>query len=610
MSRGDHAIGSSKRNLVLKTAGSIRVLVGDKYYTLNFKNENEESSENDSSESTIDDEVVDLDSVNDSYESVIVVSSKDYYDNNNYPGDGKVIFTLDGGMYYTSNGILNKYVSDVKIDLPKEFNDTISFNNPVPFKINSNNLIQNLNSRFLEGYSSSDFMKNGSTIKINNLIVDNIESNDGNFYYKNGEYSIKPFVPELFFINNKVKIGNGVNIISSQEIEYSKGLPHENSLLEDFLNVIEAFYLSEGYSPYYYFTNLFGYDDSLDLTPISKYSEYKQIEAISKMSDILLYKKDSQLWNNEVILDGEKYSLKDIGNNVVNINNLPYKKASYILNVDSTDHLNIYDEFKIKITEYFRTDINNNIDSSCYNENTYLDSKDVEVNCIITKIDRLNNKISITTDYESYIYNSSILNNYEFKYEGEVYKYKSYYIEDQECIKSDINIQYINSGDSIIGDLSGESLDEFEDDLSGYGLIMNGNTYLYYPYINTADIQKSNIKSSEIIESIINVCDINESNITNSRIINNIEYIKLEKQDKKIDYIIDIENNLNYSILSNENNIILPNTNINGLIVNIYFIDYTNFSVNGNYTNINAGSYISYRNIPVNKDEYKWIKIN
>lgn len=610
MSRGDHAIGSSKRNLVLKTAGSIRVLVGDKYYTLNFKNENEESSENDSSESTIDDEVVDLDSVNDSYESVIVVSSKDYYDNNNYPGDGKVIFTLDGGMYYTSNGVLNKYISDVKIDLPKEFNDTISFNNPVPFKINSNNLIQNLNSRFLEGYSSSDFMKNGSTIKINNLIVDNIESNDGNFYYKDGEYSIKPFVPELFFINNKVKIGNGVNIISSQEIEYSKGLPHENSLLEDFLNVIESFYLSEGYTPYYYFTNLFGYDDSLDLTPISKYSEYKQIEAISKMSDILLYKKDSQLWNNEVILDGEKYSLKDIGNNVVNISNLPYKKASYILTVDSTDHLNIYDEFKIKITEYFRTDINNNVDSSCYSENTYLNSKDIEANCIITKIDRLNNKISITTDYESYIYNSSTLNNYEFKYEGEIYKYKSYDIEDQECIKSDINIQYINSGDSIIGNLSGESLDEFEDDLSGYGLIMNGNTYLYYPYINTADIQKSNIKSSEIIESIINTCNINESNIINSRIINNIEYIKLEKQDEKIDYIIDIENNLNYSILSNENNIILPNTNTNGLIINIYFIDYTNFSVNGNYTNINAGSYISYRNIPVNKDEYKWIKIN
>ena len=36
MSRGDHVIGNSKRNLVLKTAGSIRVLVGDKYYYLNF----------------------------------------------------------------------------------------------------------------------------------------------------------------------------------------------------------------------------------------------------------------------------------------------------------------------------------------------------------------------------------------------------------------------------------------------------------------------------------------------------------------------------------------------------------------------------------------------
>ena len=34
MSKRDFTIGQPKRNLVLKTAGSVRVLIGDKYYTL------------------------------------------------------------------------------------------------------------------------------------------------------------------------------------------------------------------------------------------------------------------------------------------------------------------------------------------------------------------------------------------------------------------------------------------------------------------------------------------------------------------------------------------------------------------------------------------------
>ena len=32
----EEIVGSSSRNLVFKTAGSIRVLVGDKYYDFNF----------------------------------------------------------------------------------------------------------------------------------------------------------------------------------------------------------------------------------------------------------------------------------------------------------------------------------------------------------------------------------------------------------------------------------------------------------------------------------------------------------------------------------------------------------------------------------------------
>ena len=90
MSVRDEVIGNSKRGLVLKTAGSIRVLVGDKYYNLDFRNEESKEDEDES----------------DSVESNFIISDSidDYISGKlSYPGDNKIIFTFNGSIYYTKN---------------------------------------------------------------------------------------------------------------------------------------------------------------------------------------------------------------------------------------------------------------------------------------------------------------------------------------------------------------------------------------------------------------------------------------------------------------------------------------------------------------------------
>ena len=90
MSIRDELIGNSRRNLVLKTAGIIRVLVGDKYYNIDFRSEKEEQEDKDEEITS----------------NFIIANNINGYKNGiiDYPGDGKIIFTLDGEIYYT-----NKY---------------------------------------------------------------------------------------------------------------------------------------------------------------------------------------------------------------------------------------------------------------------------------------------------------------------------------------------------------------------------------------------------------------------------------------------------------------------------------------------------------------------
>ena len=132
----DELIGNSKRNLVIKTAGIIRVLVGDKYYDLDFRSKKEEQEDK-----------------NEEVTSNFIISEsiKPFESGKEeFPGNNKVIFTLDGDIYYTKEGNYIKYQTAV---------DSGNNNQKSPFIVTSSGnivaesgkMVSNLNSQFLDG---------------------------------------------------------------------------------------------------------------------------------------------------------------------------------------------------------------------------------------------------------------------------------------------------------------------------------------------------------------------------------------------------------------------------------------------------------------------------
>lgn len=161
---GDEYIGNSRRNLVLKTAGSIRVLVGDRYYDLDFRNENSNNDKSDDTRSSGD--FIEAKEVN-AYINDIPLRTNDIsaYDNNK-----PLTKSLEGS-------------NDIKLPYSITTDGTVI--------ANSTRMVSNLNAQFLNGKSESDFVKNNRIQKFNKIIFDSISSSDGNFYYKNGKFSLR-----------------------------------------------------------------------------------------------------------------------------------------------------------------------------------------------------------------------------------------------------------------------------------------------------------------------------------------------------------------------------------------------------------------------------------
>ena len=82
-------VGSISKDLVLNTFGRIYIRVRDKYYELNYDNTGLNDSKNDP--------------------DIIILESSDDLTSITYPGDSKVILTLDGGFYITVNGEYRPY---------------------------------------------------------------------------------------------------------------------------------------------------------------------------------------------------------------------------------------------------------------------------------------------------------------------------------------------------------------------------------------------------------------------------------------------------------------------------------------------------------------------
>lgn len=86
-------IGSTSKDLVLNTFGRIYIRVRDRYYELNYGNAG--------SNNTLNEQKGDPD--------IIILESSNNLASITYPGDNKVILTLDGGFYITVNGEYRPY---------------------------------------------------------------------------------------------------------------------------------------------------------------------------------------------------------------------------------------------------------------------------------------------------------------------------------------------------------------------------------------------------------------------------------------------------------------------------------------------------------------------
>ena len=84
-------VGSISKDLVLNTFGRIYIRVRDKYYELNYDNTGLDNTSNDPDP------------------DIIILESSDDLTSITYPGDSKVILTLDGGFYITVNGEYRPY---------------------------------------------------------------------------------------------------------------------------------------------------------------------------------------------------------------------------------------------------------------------------------------------------------------------------------------------------------------------------------------------------------------------------------------------------------------------------------------------------------------------
>ena len=176
----EERIGNPYKNLILRTSGTIKVLVGDKYYTLNY---NKEEDNKDKSE----------DQNTNEWAILAANGIEDYIDGTlEYPGDNVIIFVPGDQIYYTINGEYFPFSSSASTATPQSnivqttFNETVTFNNTTPFIINnSTNVIKNLNAQYLNGYRSSDFLK-----KSDNMTFESIKTSDELCHIDNGVLTI------------------------------------------------------------------------------------------------------------------------------------------------------------------------------------------------------------------------------------------------------------------------------------------------------------------------------------------------------------------------------------------------------------------------------------
>lgn len=206
----EEVIGSPRRNLVFETSGVIRVKVGDKYYKLNYDKE----TTNEEDEESIESKIIIVD-------DILLYETGQY----EYPGDRKIIFALNGGIYYTlDNGYFSfneSQDSDILLERDTIFDNTVIFNGNPPFKLNSSEVINNLNAQFINGHGWNDIQ---SLLNNQNTSFDTLETTDGEFKVEDGKVTCNTItcdnasIKKLSFetLSGNITVGGNIDVINSE----------------------------------------------------------------------------------------------------------------------------------------------------------------------------------------------------------------------------------------------------------------------------------------------------------------------------------------------------------------------------------------------------------
>lgn len=210
----NYGIGVEGKNLVLKTLGRVYIKVKDRKYELVFRPEDlqkmVEQYGNGNTEST-------------SSSNITFVDNSTDVDTLEYPGDDMLVISRDGYIYYTQNNNITQ--------LPLKFSGEsltvdnlivsgqITFTgNQIPFLINNQQLITNLNADLLDGFHATDLAVKSKDETINgNWTFKGLQTFDTVY----GNVSLSDPAKQKIFID--FQTGNIVcNTISANQITTSE----------------------------------------------------------------------------------------------------------------------------------------------------------------------------------------------------------------------------------------------------------------------------------------------------------------------------------------------------------------------------------------------------
>lgn len=482
----EERIGNPYKNLVFRTSGNIRVLVGDKYYTLKYDTENADDKSSNAAESNF----------------IIAEEGIGPYLSGEleYPGDSKIIFAPGDNIYYTDNEMYLPFDKEEDTEGPSisttnTFNDTVIFNGNPAFVINGDNTrINNLNAEYLDGYFASDFIK-----KTDKLEFESIGTSDRNFKVEDGNIIARSIsvtngnIKNLSFQNliGNIQIGSNVKVINFSEFLNSKLISYNVDIFTIIHNLFNQSEIITEDDFYTLASNLFEIINS-------NYNWTPETVEYMDNSGIVFKPKNLDTW--KTIQTKSQGSLYDILSKIIYLETIPakYNGTGYTIEF-SSGTLGIGTEFTFSAENIIYKDKNGNIvNNICTSEYETEESNTVVVNAIVTSVSE--STISIVTDLQTYSFKNShietsedysIINNNE-----EVigtYNLSDYTVnEDLSCIPDYyINLDVIGNSIGTIGNLS-RITDSIFGELTGNGIYCPENCTLINPNIAWPFLKISN----------------------------------------------------------------------------------------------------------------------